>query len=169
MASSATIRVQFGDPDGLGGHLSAEIDRRADGLNGGKTSFNPGDTVYILVYKSDNVTLTDLEASAGSVAQTGYEIVTKTDEVFFEKEDSASLSTPADSIVSSQWFGRSLGSITLQADKQTVKSDSEGVAVAQVDYLTTAVVVALTSPASLGGLTDFSVLVVISGTTAVQE
>lgn len=57
--ANATVRVQFGDPDGTTtGHLSAEIDARTDGLNGGKTAFTPGETVYLLVYASANVTVT---------------------------------------------------------------------------------------------------------------
>ena len=66
--ANATIRVQFGNPDGseAAGHLSAEIDTRPGGLNGGRTSFNPGETAYILVYKSDNVSITDTICSAGS-------------------------------------------------------------------------------------------------------
>lgn len=37
--ANATIRVQFGNPDGSGsdGHLSAEVDTRPDGLNGGRS------------------------------------------------------------------------------------------------------------------------------------
>ncbi len=65
--ANATIRVQFGNPDGSGGpggsgasgHLSAEVDTRAAGLNGGRSSFSPGETVYILIYKSDNVSHPD--------------------------------------------------------------------------------------------------------------
>jgi hypothetical protein len=52
--ANATIRVQFGNPDGsngsdASGHLSAEVDTRPSGLNGGRSSFSPGETVYILV------------------------------------------------------------------------------------------------------------------------
>ena len=58
--ANATLRATFGNPDGsdAAGHLSAEIDTRPTGLNGGRNAFNPGETVYILVYKTDNVTIT---------------------------------------------------------------------------------------------------------------
>jgi len=86
--ANATIRVQFGNPDGsaAGGHLSAEIDTRPQGLNGVRTSFSPGETAYILVYKSDNVGITDTICSAGSLSAQGSAVVTVTEELMFEDD-----------------------------------------------------------------------------------
>jgi len=165
--ANATIRVQFGSPDGQGtseGHLSAEVDARPQGLNGGKTSFSPGETVYILVYKSDNVSITETICSAGSLSAQGTATVTVTDELMFEETDSAGLSVPARAgIDASVWYGRSLGSLTLQVDKVTVKSAVKGVGVAKVTYEAQAQVYALASPAALNGETDFSILALIKG------
>lgn len=164
--ANATIRVQFGSPDGAdaAGHLSAEIDTRPDGLNGGRTSFNPGETAYILVYKSDNVSITDTICSAGSLSPQGSAIVSVTEELMFEDADTASLGKPARSGLSqSVWYGRSLGSLTLQSDKVTVKAAAKGVGVAKVTYDALAQVYALSSPATLNGETDFSILAVIKG------
>lgn len=164
--ANATIRVQFGtqDESGTSGHLSAEIDSRPDGLNGGRVSFNPGETVYILVYKSDNVSITDTISSAGSLSAHGSAVVTITDELMFEDDDTAQLSRPAMSSLSqSVWYGRNLGNITLQSDKITVKASSKGVAVAKVTYETQALVYALSSPTTLNGETDFSILALIKG------
>jgi hypothetical protein len=165
--ANATIRVQFGSPDGQGtseGHLSAEVDARPQGLNGGKTSFSPGETVYILVYKSDNVSITETICSAGSLSAQGTATVTVTDEMMFEETDNASLSVPARAgIDSSVWYGRSLGTLTLQSDKVTVKSAVKGVGVAKVTYEAQAQVYALASPAALNGETDFSILALIKG------
>ena len=167
--ANATIRVQFGNPDGSGGsglsgQLSAEVDTRPDGLNGGRSSFNPGETVYILVYKSDNVTVTDTICSAGSMAAQGSTVVTKTEELMFEDADTASLQVPAQSSLSSTvWYGRSLGNLTLQSDKVTVRASSKGVGVAKVTYGALALIYALSSPATLNGETDFSILALIKG------
>ncbi len=165
--ANATIRVQFGSPDGAGGasgHLSAEVDARPNGLNGGKTSFSPGETVYILVYKSDNVSITETICSAGSLTAQGTATVTVADELMFEETDSASLSVPARAeLASSVWYGRSLGALTLQSDKVTVKAASKGVGVAKVSYEALALIYALASPASLNGETDFSILALIKG------
>lgn len=166
MAVTANITVSFGDSaaDGANGHLSAEIDGRPTGLNGGKTSFAPGDKAHFLVYKSSNVTYDTPIASAGTIAAGGKGItVEKEDDIQFADTDTANLSIPAESIVSVTWMGRSLGSLSLQGDKTTVKVSAKGVAVARVKYACKADAWSLQSPATLGGLTDFSILVFILG------
>lgn len=164
--ANATIRVQFGNPDSeAAGHLSAEVDTRPDGLNGGKSSFNPGETAYLLVYKTDNVSITDTVCSAGSLIAQGSTTVTVTEELMFEDVDTASLSKPARAGLSqSIWYGRSLGNLSVQSDKLSVKAETKGVAVAKVTYDTLAYVYALSSPATLNGETDFSILAIIKGT-----
>ena len=93
-------------------------------------------------------------------------MVTVTDELMFEDSDTATLSKPARSAISqSVWYGRSLGGLTLQSDKVTVKASSKGVAVAKVTYDALALVYALSSPSTLNGETDFSILALIKGTT----
>jgi len=167
--ANATIRVQFGNPDGsaAAGHLSAEIDTRPDGLNGGRTAFSPGETAYLLVYTSDNVIITDTICSAGSLTAQGSAVVTVIEELMFEDVDTANLGKPARSGLSQTlWYGRSLGSLTLQSDKVTVKSAAKGVAVAKVSYDALAQVYALSSPATLNGETDFSILALIKGTAS---
>ena len=164
--ANATIRVQFGSSDGSGsgGHLSAEVDTRSGGLNDGRSSFNPGETAYILVYKSDNVSITDTICSAGSLSAQGSAVVTVTEELMFEDTDTATLGKPARSgLAQSVWYGRSLGGLTLQSDKITVKAQAKGVAVASVTYDALALVYALASPSSLNGETDFSILALIKG------
>ena len=164
--ANATIRVQFGNPDGSEavGHLSAEIDTRPGGLNGGRTSFNPGETAYILVYKSDNVSITDTICSAGSLTSQGTAVVSVTEEIMFEDADTANLGKPARTGISQTvWYGRSLGNLSLQSDKVTVKASAKGVGVAKVTYDALARVYALSSPSTLNGETDFSILALIKG------
>ncbi len=164
--ANATIRVQFGNPDGSGseGHLSAEVDTRPDGLNNGRSSFNPGETAYILVFKSEGVSITDTLCSAGSLSPQGSAVVTVTEELMFEDADIATLGKPARSgLTQTAWYGRGLGALTLQADKVTVKAQAKGVAVAKVSYEVLALVYALASPATLNGETDFSILALIKG------
>jgi len=167
--SNATLRVQFGNPDGsnANGHLSAEIDTRSDGLNGGRSAFNPGETAYILVYKSDNVTISDTICSAGSLTAQGTTLVTVNEELIFEDSDSANLGKPAQSALTNVlWYGRHLGELNLLSDNMTVKATSKGVGVAKVTYDTQALVYALSSPATLNGQTDFSILALIKGAAA---
>ncbi|MFZ5536723.1 MAG: hypothetical protein ACOZAP_04500 [Pseudomonadota bacterium] len=163
----ATIRVQFGNPDAASAanaHLSAEIDSRNDGLNGGKTSFAPGESVYILVYKTNNVSITQAASSAGSITQSGSATVEIEEDVMFEDTDTGNLGRPVTGgIAGTVWMGRSLGSLSVQADKTTVKASQKGIAVARVKYTTHALVYKLSSPTSLNGLEDFSILAVIQG------
>jgi len=164
--ANATIRVQFGNPDGsqANGHLSAELDSRPGGLNGGRVAFSPGETVYILVYKSDNVSVTDTICSAGSLSAQGSVVVTVSEELMFEDSDTATLSKPARTGLSQAlWYGRSLGGLTLQSDRVTVKAQTKGVAVVKVTFDALALVYALSSPSTLGGETDFSILALIKG------
>jgi len=168
--ANATIKIQFGS-DSAGGadtHLSADIDARPDGLNAGKTSFAPGDDVYILVYKSDNVVITGTDCSAGSLSASGAAVVTLTQELFFEASKTASLNVPASTAVldGTTWMGRILGTITLGADKTTCTVASAGVAVANVSYRTNALVYKLSTPASINDSTDYSILVLITGDLA---
>lgn len=167
--ANATLRVQFGNPDGseAAGHLSAEVDNRPGGLNGGKTAFQPGETVYILVYKSDNVSINDTVCSAGSLSPQGSVTVSVTEELMFEDSDTATLGKPArSSLAQAVWYGRSLGNLVLQSDKTTVKAATKGVGVAKVTYDALALVYALSSPATLNGEADFSILALIKGTAA---
>lgn len=166
--ANATLRVQFGSPDAqTTGHLSAEVDTRSDGLNGGRTAFSPGETVSILVYKSDNVTITDTVCSAGSLSAQSTVAISVTEELMFEDSDTVSLGKPARASLSQYvWYGRSLGNVSLQSDKLTVKADSKGVGVVKVTYDTLALIYALTSPATLNGETDFSILALIKGAAA---
>ena len=53
-AVSTTVSCQVSGGDG---HLSAEVDSRPYGLNGGRSQYFPGDDCYILVYRSNNVTI----------------------------------------------------------------------------------------------------------------
>jgi len=165
--ATATIVVQFGNGSGTGsdatGHLSAEVDSRPDGLNGGKTSFVPGEPVFLLVYKSANVAIQDVATSAGSCVQSGSATVTTTEDVTFENTDESSVQRPMLALSAVEWFGRSLGALSVSGDLTGLKAASKGVAVARVTYTAQADVYRLDSPATLNGSADFTILVVFTG------
>lgn len=167
MASiTASLVVQFGagssDRDG---HLSAEIDDRPTGLNGGDTSFSPGDTAWFLVFKSSGVTLGQLKSSAGTVSYSGSSInVTREEDVSFLDSNDANLQVPALSISSVTWMGTDLGAVSVNGT--ALKSTSKGVAVARVQYVAQAWPGKLVSPTELDGLDDFPIAVLITGTKA---
>ncbi len=163
--SNATIVVQFGNPDGSGaeGHLSAEIDGRPTGLNAGKTSFAPGDSVAILVFKTGNVRITATGCSAGSISARGTVTVTRTEDVTFADSKTGSLSVPSTGSLSVKWLGRSLGGLFRGADAMSITAGGKGIAVARITYQATAHVYTLYSPSSVAGETDYSIAVVIAG------
>jgi len=181
MAVTANITVQFGSSEAASGdgHLSAEVDSRPTGLNAtssgsagigtgtseAKTTFAPGETAYFLVYRSDNVTIDSVVSSAGSiVTATPGASVTKEDDLTFADTDTATLSIPASAVGTVTWYGRSLGSLTLQPDGMTVKASASGVGVCKVSYTAKNVsAYGLRSPTSAGGETDFSILVLVKG------
>lgn len=166
MTVSATIQVSFGtdDTSGVDGHLSAEIDDRANGLNAGDTDFAPGDTAYFLVFASDNVTYDAPIPSAGTIVSAsvsgGY--VSRTQDLEFPDTNQATLDVPASEIESYKWLGRSLGDLTL-LDATTVQASASGVAVARVVYRAPATAHGLASPGAVNGETDYSILVFIRG------
>lgn len=165
MAVTATILVDFaqGGESGATGHLSAEVDDRADGLNNGDTSFQPGDTAYFLVFKSANVTHTDPVPSAGTVTAATVGIVTKEDQIIFANVATGSLPVPALAITDYEWMGTDLGTLTLGDDEMTVTAATAGVAVCKITYTTQPEAYGLASPANINGETDFDILVYIAG------
>lgn len=171
MASNATVRVQFGNPKaGENYYMSAEVDSRdpADGgLNGGVTSFLPGDKVAILVYRSANTKIDAITTSAGSASQGAViDVVKKDVEVMFEDTKTASLPVPCKSISSYKWVGRNLGTPALTSDKQNIQVPTKGVAVLNLTVVAEATTVELTSPLTVDGLSDFTILVLIQGSPA---
>ena len=180
MASSnvriTTQVVQFGTGTGddpyANLHLSAEIDDRDNGRNGGDTDFQPGDTAYFLIFKSSNISLSAPVASAGSVSYDGTESVEKEDFVTFANEPEGNLDVPASSIISKTWIGNDLGDTALE-NETTLKltSPPEGIyaGVLKVTYLAEATVGKLDSAPFASGnptLTDFEIVVVVVGTAA---
>jgi len=158
---STTVVVNFGGA--ASDTLSAEVDDRATGLNGGQTSFDPGDTVYYLLYHSPTVRVSTITASAGSVQRVSPGVVVKEVDVQFENKATAALSVPATGIVSVTWLGRSLGALTLSEDGVTLRAQTAGVAVARLKVNTQPVAFGLASPVTLGGYTDFPILVMVTG------
>lgn len=97
---TATLNISFSDSSAGGGALSLEIDDRPDGLNGGNTSFKPGDEVGFLRFKADFITIDTQEATVGSIQSSG--TGTKSisgddaDYITFSGSNTASLKYPAD-------------------------------------------------------------------------
>lgn len=113
MASTvtATLTVQF-TSDSADSLLKLEIDGRAGGLNGGKTSFSPGDSVYYLKYKTSDVTELAHVASAGSISGAGTGSTAQEEYIVITSQNtSGNVSYPISSGWTYQWLGNNLGQV----------------------------------------------------------
>lgn len=105
----ATLNVNFAaDTDTTTeGSLKLEIDDRETGLNGGDTSFAPGDTVGFWLFKDSNVTVVAGPTStSGGVTSAGTDTKTIDEYITFSNSDSGSLGYPPSGAVSLEWQGR---------------------------------------------------------------
>lgn len=159
------IKVNFGaGSEAAAQHVSVELDSRPDGLNQGRSSFLPGETAYFLIFRTPNIRIDHIIPSAGSVRGANAGEVRKTEDISFDDAATSSLSVPASSIQSVTWLGNSLGGLTLQGDRTTVKAISSGVAVARVTYVASPDAYGIVSPTHVNGEVDFSITVVIKAT-----
>lgn len=109
MAVTATLLVDFAANAATSEGLLLEIDDRESGLNGGETSFRPGDEAYYLMYLA-GLTLQQHHSNAGSISSqgSGARAVSGVDALSlgFAKEKEKSLSYPATGgLTSWEWIG----------------------------------------------------------------
>jgi hypothetical protein len=104
----ATLNVTFGEDTATNeGVLKLEIDDREDGMNGGDTSFSPGDDVYYFLYKDDNVTVLEHFVTAGGItAQSSVTREIEDEKITFSNSDSGTLNYPPDGSVDMEWMGK---------------------------------------------------------------
>lgn len=167
-APSTNLTISFGR-EGLAAtdHLSAEIDSRPDGLNAGRTSFEPGDTAYFLVHKSAGVRIDRVVASvAGVVVAATAGLVTKEVDITFEDSDTARLPVPAAGLQSLAWLGTALGATALDTDGVTVRAASRGVAVGRARISTYPAAYGIRGPDQVNGLARYPILVMVYGRRA---
>ena len=105
----ATLNVSVSDDatDEGGGVLKLEIDDREDGLNGGDTSFAPGDDAYYFLFKDANVTVIHHETTAGGKSSAGSGTKAIDENITFSNSDTSSLGYPPSGGVTMKWLGRS--------------------------------------------------------------
>lgn len=172
MANTITtsIVVQFTKGDS-GGAFTVEVDDRSatdGGLNGGKTSFLPGDTVYLLAYKTTSVIVDAAVASLGSLVKTGTATIVKNEDITFAGETTANLRYPVSSGFSYEWIGNSLGVLSL-ADQTQVQvpappAGAYAVGVARCTYTAQADIYRLSHSAL--AYSDYSIVAFFAGHTA---
>lgn len=171
---TATLSIGFGAASAAAGadSLIAEVDGREEGLNAGKTSFNPGDEVFILLYKSSNVTVDAVVPSFGTIAKLpGLEVVELEEDVVFANVPEASVSRPIVQLITDEWLGIDLGGIIKTGELQvSLSSPPTGLppagvyaGVNRLTYKSNATVYRLTNTL-LPGITEYDIVVVFVGT-----
>lgn len=173
MANTVTtsIVVQFSQGQNATGTLLVEVDDRAvidGGLNGGKTSFLPGDPVSLLLYKTSDVILDAAITSLGSLASGTLVTVTKTEDITFANETEASLRYPVLGALNSVvWIGANLGSIAMTSETglrvPAAPVGQYGVGIARITYTTQARIYTLTH--SDPGYSEYPIVVFFAGHT----
>ncbi len=136
MAVTATLNVSFTTQDGSGEDqlpLILEIDSREDGLNGGSTTFRPGDTVYYLLHKAASLSITEHSSTEGSISSAGSGTRQETEDLTFANAKEASVRYPVSSIASMTWLGVSPGTASLVNDN-TITIPSPGFGLLRVVY-----------------------------------
>lgn len=121
---TASLTINFDAGKGSNQFL-VEVDDRENGPNGGRSSFNPGDTVYLLLYASDNISQIRQFVTSGSLAQGGTVIVDKEEIISFAQEREASARYPVmPGSASYEWYGPSPGVITVSGGKFIASTDA---------------------------------------------
>lgn len=166
---TTSLVVDFGQTGDAKGVLKAEIDDRPTGLNGGETSFTPGQTVGYMVAKSSNVAINAHIASYGSPVAAGSYSFTHEEIVIFTGENTTSPEYPILSGFTYAWLGKNPGALTATESEITLSKaagEQYSVGVAKISYSTTVDLYTLASPTSLGGVQEFSIVVFLSGTAS---
>ena len=113
-----------------GHYITAEMD---DEKNQGKTCFLYGEKIYFRVITIPKDMNIRLESSDGSVSNEGTGYFEYEEDVQFANTNEANTQYPIDSIISSEWLGNSLGSISVIGDN-TIRTTESGVAILRLRY-----------------------------------
>jgi len=166
MAQVATVVIT---PSGVDMQISAEVDQRPDGYNGGKTQFGWGDAVYLALYNDGKATNITAGATAGTIsAVKNNESITIKDLVQFVEVSEASPSKPVISLSSMTWFGGAPQQRTPKASNGKIVLEfagsgtppAVGVYVGKATYTTKANIYKLVLPQKPSGAdADYQVMV----------
>jgi hypothetical protein len=163
---TTTLVISFADPAQAAAkdyHLSAEIDSRTDGFNKGVTSFLIGDSPVYLLYKSPQVSISQM-TTAGSVSLMSSGVMIKMVEtITFAKTREASISKPASGSVTWLKVGGDSGNFTVSGTKVTTTVPI--LSVYQATYYASADAYKLSGVSAVPGVPNVSVIVFIEGTT----
>lgn len=162
MAEIITTTLVINFDGGEESTLQAEIDSREDGLNGGITSFIPGDSPYFLVFKTDDVSTT-LDTTTGTINSMGTGIYKVEETLTFTNTRESALSKPAEGTVTRTVLSGTLPELQLKYNKLITSEKTIGVV--KVEYDSRYHSYQLNDiPDNLAGETTFPIIILITGT-----
>jgi len=109
--------------------INVEMD---DEKNQGKTCFLYGEKIYFRVFTNPKDMNIRLESSDGSISNEGTSYFEYEEDVQFPNVNEANTQYPIDSIISQDWLGNSLGSISIS--NTTIRTSETGVAILRLRY-----------------------------------
>jgi hypothetical protein len=146
--------------------LNAEVDNRKNGLNKGKSSFHPGDSVGFLLYPGANVHVDSVLATAGQVSALGAQRVLIEERITFTDSDVASVAQPVLALGGYKWLGNSGGAIALSGER-TIKAAQPVLGVLLVLYQARAFGYRLAGvPHPLNGAYEYPVMITANASVA---
>ncbi len=137
VTTSLSINFQSPAATGEGGSFAAEIDTRPLGLNKGRSSFIPGDSVYILLYAGSLVSNIQATKSAGAMVQASSIVVDQEEQISLANGREFTTRYPVTGSYSITWYGTNPGTVTKNGD-QKFNVPNEAVAVGVIKYQSTA-------------------------------
>lgn len=156
VTASLTINFEAGKGSS---QFSVEVDDRETGPNGGRTNFNPGDSVALLLFASPNISSIRSFITSGSLSGGGGSISIEKEEIIaFAKESEASARYPVSSIIGYEWYGPGPSSIAYANGKFVVPPDT--FAIGKVKYR------ALGTPYTVSSVSYPAALVLFTGSAA---
>jgi hypothetical protein len=171
--SSFIVRLQGQRPGDI---MRIEADARPGGLNGGRTQFYAGGTIYLLGFHTPNITVFPPVTTLGtSLPGAGYALAEISDTVVFDHTTAtAELSYPINAgLQSVAWQGVTPGSLVvsgntvycnlLPAYREMSDAGTPWVAAANVTYKSRALVYRLDTPVTLAGLAEYELKGVWAG------
>ncbi len=109
---TAHVVVEFSAGDDTP-NVTVEIDGRENGYNAGKTTFQPGENAYLLLYVPPGWSAVYHASSAGALTYVEDANVDIENYVTFVDDETASLQYPVSSTPSFTWLGNDLGIISV--------------------------------------------------------
>jgi len=109
--------------------INVEMD---DEKNQGKTCFLYGEKIYFRVFTNPKDMNIRLESSDGSISNEGIGYFEYEEDVQFPNVNEANVQYPIDSVISQDWLGNSLGSISIS--NTTIRTEETGVAILKFRY-----------------------------------